>query len=151
MEQPQYNLLVREKVEKEFYNLCANHGLGLTTYSPLKMGLLSGKYNDLKVPEGSRLSTSSDPFSRALREKFNTDEEMKKQIAIIKNLEVFPLTQHIQLTYHSLLMVWCRLSPKNSASPFPNSQSPGSSRIPTPLVSSQELASRNRFSRTCRL
>jgi len=91
MEQPQYNLLVRDKVEKEFYNLYAKHGLGLTTFSPLKMGILSGKYNDFKIPEGSRLSTSSDPFSRALREKFNTDEEMKKQIAITRDLEVFLL------------------------------------------------------------
>jgi voltage-dependent potassium channel beta subunit len=55
MEQPQYNLLERSKVETEYARLYDDIGLGLTTWSPLASGLLSGKYND-GVPEGSRLS-----------------------------------------------------------------------------------------------
>ena len=55
MEQPQYNLLERNKVETEYARLYDDIGLGLTTWSPLASGLLSGKYND-GVPEGSRLS-----------------------------------------------------------------------------------------------
>jgi aryl-alcohol dehydrogenase-like predicted oxidoreductase len=44
MEQPQYNLFERERVEREYAPLYAQHGLGTTTFSPLASGLLSGKY-----------------------------------------------------------------------------------------------------------
>ncbi|KRA76839.1 alcohol dehydrogenase [Lysobacter sp. Root667] len=54
MEQPQYNLLHRERVELEYASLYAELGLGTTIWSPLASGLLTGKYND-GVPEGSRL------------------------------------------------------------------------------------------------
>lgn len=55
MEQPQYNMFRREKVELEFARLYDEIGLGTTIWSPLASGLLTGKYND-GVPEGSRLS-----------------------------------------------------------------------------------------------
>lgn len=55
MEQPEYNLLKRNRVEIEYTRLYEDIGLGLTTWSPLASGLLSGKYND-GIPEGSRLS-----------------------------------------------------------------------------------------------
>ena len=54
MEQPQYNLLHRERVELEYAPLYAELGLGTTTYSPLASGLLTGKYND-GVPDDARL------------------------------------------------------------------------------------------------
>ena len=53
VEQPQYNLLWRDRVEKEYAPLYDGIGLGLTTWSPLSSGLLTGKYLD-GVPEGSR-------------------------------------------------------------------------------------------------
>ncbi|AJG40487.1 alcohol dehydrogenase [Thermotoga sp. RQ7] len=56
VEQPQYNMFVRERVEKEYAPLYEKYGMGLTTYSPLASGLLSGKYNN-GIPEGSRLAT----------------------------------------------------------------------------------------------
>lgn len=55
MEQPQYNLTNRIRVENEYSRLYEDTGLGLTTWSPLASGLLTGKYND-GIPEGSRLS-----------------------------------------------------------------------------------------------
>lgn len=55
MEQPQYNLFVRRRVEKEFSRLYRSIGLGLTTFSPLASGVLSGKY-DKGIPQGSRLA-----------------------------------------------------------------------------------------------
>lgn len=55
MEQPQYNLLHRDRVELEYAPLYAEHGLGTTIWSPLASGLLTGKYND-GVPEGSRFA-----------------------------------------------------------------------------------------------
>jgi voltage-dependent potassium channel beta subunit len=55
MEQPQYNLLVREKVELEYAQLYKTVGLGTTIWSPLASGVLSGKYND-GFPEDTRLN-----------------------------------------------------------------------------------------------
>jgi aryl-alcohol dehydrogenase-like predicted oxidoreductase len=55
MEQPEYNIFQRRKVEKEFARLYEDIGLGLTTYSPLASGLLTGKYAG-GVPDGSRAS-----------------------------------------------------------------------------------------------
>jgi len=53
-EQPQYNLLVRQRVESEYQGLYSEIGLGATTYSPLAGGVLTGKYNDT-IPEDSRI------------------------------------------------------------------------------------------------
>ena len=53
MEQPEYNLFNRTKVETEYARLCEDIGLGLTTWSPLASGLLTGKYQN-GIPEGSR-------------------------------------------------------------------------------------------------
>ena len=53
VEQPKYNLFHRTQVENELAPLCDEYGLGLTTYSPLNSGVLTGKYND-GIPEGSR-------------------------------------------------------------------------------------------------
>jgi voltage-dependent potassium channel beta subunit len=55
MEQPEYNLFTRRKVELEFARLYAGIGLGLTTWSPLASGFLTGKYND-GIPAGSRMA-----------------------------------------------------------------------------------------------
>ena len=46
MEQPQYNMFTRDKVEREFAPLYGDIGLGTTIWSPLASGLLTGKYND---------------------------------------------------------------------------------------------------------
>jgi aryl-alcohol dehydrogenase-like predicted oxidoreductase len=53
VEQPEYSLFRRRKVEREYARLYEDIGLGLTTWSPLASGLLTGKYLD-GVPEGSR-------------------------------------------------------------------------------------------------
>ena len=56
MEQPQYNMFHRERVEREYAPLYEDMGLGTTIWSPLASGLLTGKYND-GIPAGSRLAT----------------------------------------------------------------------------------------------
>ncbi len=53
MEQPQYNLFHRQRVEQEYARLYEDIGLGLTTWSPLASGLLTGKYRN-GIPDGSR-------------------------------------------------------------------------------------------------
>ena len=55
MEQPQYHMFHRHRVESELAPLCDSYGIGLTTWSPLASGILTGKYND-GIPEGSRAS-----------------------------------------------------------------------------------------------
>lgn len=56
MEQPQYNMLHRDRVESEYLPLNRDFKLGLTTRSPLASGILTGKYND-GTPAGSRMDT----------------------------------------------------------------------------------------------
>ena len=63
MEQPEYHLFHRHRVEKEYARLYDYMGLGLTTWSPLASGLLTGKYID-GVPEGSRAALQSMAFLR---------------------------------------------------------------------------------------
>jgi voltage-dependent potassium channel beta subunit len=55
MDQPQYNLFHRKRVEDDLMPVCRELGIGLTTFSPLYYGILSGKYND-GIPQGSRAS-----------------------------------------------------------------------------------------------
>ena len=55
MEQPQYNLLHRERVEREYASLYRQYGMGTTTWSPLASGLLTGKYS-AGVPADSRMA-----------------------------------------------------------------------------------------------
>jgi voltage-dependent potassium channel beta subunit len=63
VEQPQYNLFHRQRVEKEYASLYDDIGLGLTTWSPLASGLLTGKYGQ-GVPDGSRGAMESLAFLR---------------------------------------------------------------------------------------
>jgi len=65
MEQPQYNLLHRERVEAEYAPLYGEVGLGITTWSPLASGLLTGKYNE-GVPADSRLGQSRNAWLQQL-------------------------------------------------------------------------------------
>jgi len=71
VEQPEYNLFARTRVEAEYAPLYPSVGLGLTTWSPLASGVLTGKYSGLKVPEGSRLTLANYKF--LLDAKFGAD------------------------------------------------------------------------------
>ncbi len=108
MEQPQYNLLHREKVEKEFTYLYENMGLGTTIWSPLCSGVLTGKYNN-GIPDGSRLSLEN--FSW-LKEQFETHEG-KAKIEKARKLENIAKEIGISLTHLSL--AWCLKNPNVSS------------------------------------
>jgi aryl-alcohol dehydrogenase-like predicted oxidoreductase len=79
-------------VEGEFQRLYSRCGIGLTTFSPIKMGLLSGKYNDAagKPPPGSRFSESKDRFAESMRENIGNDE-WSRNIAKVVKLKVSTL------------------------------------------------------------
>jgi len=85
MEQPNYNMLLREKVESEYELLFKEHGLGITSFSPLKVGILAGKYAE-GVPEDSRLGKSQDKYIVRLRKTQET-ESSKKEMEIVKSLK----------------------------------------------------------------
>jgi voltage-dependent potassium channel beta subunit len=92
MEQPEYNMFTRSKVEVEYAPLYEKYGLGLTTWSPLASGVLTGKYSKDNIPEGSRMALAS---YKGLKEKSLVEETLNKVEglkAIAKELDV-PLSQ----------------------------------------------------------
>ena len=104
MEQPQYNLLHRKRVEHEYARLLADIGLGLTTWSPLASGLLTGKYRG-GIPAGSRGAVESYAFLRPRL----TDEKGNE---IVGRLE--PVAQELGCTLAQLALAWCLKNPRVS-------------------------------------
>jgi aryl-alcohol dehydrogenase-like predicted oxidoreductase len=100
MEQPQYNLLHRKRVEKEYARLYEDIGLGLTTWSPLASGLLSGKYRD-GVPAGSRGALETYAF---LREGL-TDPARNRLVG-----ELAGVASEVGCTLAQLALAWCLLN-----------------------------------------
>lgn len=98
MEQPQYNMLHRERVEKEYLPLYREIGLGTTTWSPLASGLLSGKYNR-GIPPGSRGALETYGW---IREEILTSANMAK----VKALE--PFAKELGCTTAQLALAWAR-------------------------------------------
>lgn len=74
MEQPQYNLFERQKMENEYVQIFKNQGLGTTIWSPLAAGLLTGKYNN-GIPEGSRLGLEGFGW---LKDRWMAEEKIQK-------------------------------------------------------------------------
>jgi voltage-dependent potassium channel beta subunit len=107
MEQPEYNMFRREKMEREFVPLFKEIGLGTTTWSPLASGLLSGKYND-GIPSGTRASL---PGYEWLKNRFE-NEEGKRRIEIVKKL--VPIAQEVGCTMAQLAIAWCLKNPNVS-------------------------------------
>lgn len=89
VEQPMYNMLTRKKVEGEFQRLYKRFGIGLTTFSPLNFGLLSGKYDDSPdaPPAGSRFAKGDDKFVSFVRDSYATSQ-WQSTIAKAKQLKV---------------------------------------------------------------
>jgi voltage-dependent potassium channel beta subunit len=104
MEQPQYNLLHRDRVENEYARLYADIGLGTTTWSPLASGLLTGKYND-GVPGDSRATLKGYEW---LAERL-TDPA---KIAVARRLA--PLAADLGCTMAQLALAWCLKNPRVS-------------------------------------
>jgi len=112
-------MLNREKVEKEFEHLYEETGLGLTTFSPLKGGILTGKYND-GIPKDSRLGSSNDPFIKKMNERFG-DESWKKDLEIVRKLK--PVADKLEITETNLAMAWV-LKNKNVSSAITGASKP---------------------------
>lgn len=101
MEQPQYNLLERNKMENEFLMIFRTVGMGTTIWSPLASGLLSGKYND-GIPEGSRFGLTGFDW---LKDKWMKDDMLNK----VKGLAT--LAKEIGITMPQLAIGWTIKNP----------------------------------------
>lgn len=111
MEQPQYNLLVRDKVERQFSLLYRDYGLGLTIFSPLKTGILTGKYND-GIPDDSRLATASDGYTQS-RKKAYGDESWQEDIEQTRKLK--PIAEKLGTDQATLALAWVIKNPNVSS------------------------------------
>ena len=105
VEQPEYNLFHRDRVEKEHAKLYDEIGLGLTTWSPLDSGILTGKYRK-GVPEGSRGSITRLAF---MKEKLAD----KDKAAAVDRLEV--VARELDCTLAQLALAWCLKNPRVSS------------------------------------
>ena len=104
MEQPQYNMLHRDRVEMEYAPLYREFGLGTTIWSPLASGLLTGKYAK-GVPAGSRASLQGYEW---LRENMMTPANIEK----VKQLE--PIAKELDCSLAQLGLAWCLKNPNVS-------------------------------------
>jgi voltage-dependent potassium channel beta subunit len=107
MEQPEYNMFARQRVEAEYAHLYRTIGLGTTIWSPLASGLLTGKYNE-GIPEGSRLSL---PGYEWLRQRFQ-GEAFERKVAAIKRLA--GVAKELGCTLAQLAIAWCLKNPNVS-------------------------------------
>lgn len=108
MEQPQYNLLHRDKVENEFLPLYERYGMGTTTWSPLASGVLTGKYND-GIPDESRLAL---PGYEWLRDLWQTGEGEQK---LHKVRQLTQLSDELGIGLAHLSLAWCLKNPNVSS------------------------------------
>lgn len=94
VEQPEYNMLHRETIEKELLPLYQSYGLGTTIWSPLASGVLSGKYNN-GIPENSRLAN----------EAWLRKSDLPDIIAKVKKLEI--IAKNLDCSMAQLAIAWC--------------------------------------------
>ncbi len=101
MEQPQYNILWRDRVEKDYRRLYDDLGLGTTIWSPLSSGLLTGKYLN-GVPEGSRATLPGYEWLRNML----TDVDRNKKVADLK-----VIADELGITLTQMSLAWCVKNP----------------------------------------
>lgn len=104
MEQPQYNLFERQKVEADYLPLYQTYGLGTTIWSPLASGLLTGKYND-GIPADSRMAL---PGYEWLRQQFES-EKGQTRLRQIRDLQ--GIADGIGMSLTHLALAWCLKNP----------------------------------------
>ncbi|MCP3957778.1 MAG: voltage-dependent potassium channel subunit beta [bacterium] len=100
MEQPQYNMFHRERVEREYARLYREIGLGTTIWSPLASGILTGKYEH-GMPDGTRFSV---PDYEWLRENIESEQG---QANIDKARRLRPLADELGCSLAQLALAWC--------------------------------------------
>ena len=107
MEQPEYNLFNRGKIEKDYLPLYKKYGLGTTIWSPLASGLLTGKYNH-GIPSNSRAYVKGYEW---LKEQFESEETIQK-IGKVKELQ--PIAERLEISLTQLALGYCLKNPNVS-------------------------------------
>jgi voltage-dependent potassium channel beta subunit len=107
MEQPQYNMFHRKRLEKEYAPAYAEFGLGTTIWSPLASGMLTGKYNE-GIPKDSRMDLEGYEWLRKRVE----SEEGKQQIEKVRQL--MPIADELGCTMAQMALAWCLKNPNVS-------------------------------------
>ena len=100
MEQPEYNMFNRMKMEKEYLGLFDSEGMGTTIWSPLASGVLTGKYNS-GIPKGSRMSL---PDYKFLRDKLES-KEGSDRLSKVKRLG--KVADRLGVSLAQLSLAWC--------------------------------------------
>jgi len=108
VEQPEYNIFARTRVESEYEHLYHSTGLGLTTWSPLASGILTGKYSGKVIPDGSRFSIANYQF--LVNDKFGANAW---QIAAADELVL--IAKELNCTSAQLALAWCLKNPRVSS------------------------------------
>ena len=108
MEQPQHSLLHRDRVEREYAPLYSSMGLGVTTWSPLASGLLTGKYAN-GIPAGSRLTTPGYEWLQ----KMVQGEEGAATLARVQRFT--SLAAELGIDPAPLAIAWCLRNPNVSS------------------------------------
>jgi voltage-dependent potassium channel beta subunit len=101
VEQPQYNLFERGKMERDYLPVFRNYGMGTTIWSPLASGILTGKYNN-GIPEGSRMALENYSW---LKDRMMQDDKL----ASVKKLAAIADDLHTSLA--TLSVAWCIANP----------------------------------------
>ena len=100
MEQPEYNMFARDKMEHEYLQLFEQEQLGTTIWSPLASGLLTGKYMD-GTPDGSRTSLENYKF---IRDQFESADYIERHEKV---QELYQLAEELGLPLVNLALCWC--------------------------------------------
>lgn len=98
MEQPEYNMFHRSKIEEEYLPLYKSFGMGTTIWSPLESGILTGKYNN-GIPENSRFHRHPDLANRLTPEKINKVKALNE------------IADELGCKMSQLALAWCLKSP----------------------------------------
>ncbi|ABR30025.1 alcohol dehydrogenase [Thermosipho melanesiensis] len=108
VEQPQYNMLVRNRVEKEYQPIYEKYGMGLTIWSPLASGILTGKYNN-GIPEDSRLARFPNLKKHLEENGILTEKTFEKLQKLQK------IADELDAKLSQLAIAWCLLNPNVSS------------------------------------
>jgi len=108
MEQPEYNMFHRDRVESEYAPLYREIGFGTTIWSPLASGLLTGKYND-GIPQGSRLALEGHDWLKNMVLGENGPERLEKARALV------PIARDLGCTMAQMALAWCLKNPNVSS------------------------------------
>jgi voltage-dependent potassium channel beta subunit len=120
MEQPEYNMITRERFEKEYHGLFELYKMGTTVWSPLAGGMLTGKYLNKNLQEGRyipnnpKMTEGEKSLIKNIGEKWFTGEEGARRMEIIRRLDLYA-KEKLQCSTAQLALAWVLRNPNVSS------------------------------------